>query len=141
MTVSRFLLIPLVSLICLCVSCTGNSYDSVRADDFAQKIDEGAVLDQSDYSEMVQLLDNGYEYLRDRIARAAFENDPNAAVKDLIEFMDDSTLKSIQRNSRIFIDALEKAPLSSKTETKFRKIAEKYRMLDNSLRADSLSIQ
>ena len=72
------------------------------------------------------------------MARAAFESDPSKAVTDFINFMGDSTLKAVERNSRVMIERLETAPLDNANAARFRKVVRKYDLLRQSLFSDTV---
>ena len=86
---------------------------------------------------MIDLLDDGYNFMRVHVARAAFESDPSKAVTDFINFMGDSTLKAVERNSRVMIERLETAPLDNANAARFRKVR-KYDLLRQSLFSDTV---
>ncbi len=99
-----------------------------------------STLTQETYSRMITMLDNGYSYMRARIAKAAFESNPTAAINDVIDFMGDSTLVAVHRHSAVLITALEKAELSSENERRFQKVMKKYDELESSLTNDTTAI-
>lgn len=134
------LLFP-ASLLLLAASaaCT-DSYDTRKADEIVDNALSDTALTQTEYRHMISLLDDGYSYVRARIARAAFENDPSASVNDLINFMSDTTLHAVQSNARVLIAVLDTAHLNPSNARRFRQILEKYRELDLSLSADSVAL-
>ena len=52
--------------------------------------------------------------------------------------MGDSTLKAVERNSRVMIERLETAPLDNANAARFRKVVRKYDLLRQSLFSDTV---
>ena len=132
-----FLPATLCAMIIVAASCTAR-YDASEADRLADSIEADSVFTQHDYGQMIDLLDDGYNFMRIHVARAAFESDPSKAVTDFINFMGDSTLKAVERNSRVMIERLEEAPLDKANAARFRKILRKYELLRQSLGTDTV---
>lgn len=124
-------------MILVAASCTAR-YDVSEADRLTDSIEADSVFTQHDYGQMIDLLDDGYNFMRVHVARAAFESDPSKAVTDFINFMGDSTLKAVERNSRVMIERLEEAPLDKANAARFRKILRKYELLRQSLGTDTV---
>ncbi len=137
----KSLLILPTSLLLLAASaaCT-DSYDTRKADEIVDNALTDTSLTQNEYKHMITLLDDGYSYVRARIARAAFENDPSASVNDLINFMSDTTLHAVQSNARVLIAVLDTARLNPANARRYKQILQKYRELDLSLSADSVAL-
>lgn len=132
-----FLPATLCAMILVAASCTAR-YDVSEADRLTDSIEADSVFTQHDYGQMIDLLDDGYNFMRVHVARAAFESDPSKAVTDFINFMGDSTLKAVERNSRVMIERLEEAPLDKANAARFRKILRKYELLRQSLGTDTV---
>lgn len=124
-------------MILVVASCTAR-YDVSEADRLTDSIEADSVFTQHDYGQMIDLLDDGYNFMRVHVARAAFESDPSKAVTDFINFMGDSTLKAVERNSRVMIERLEEAPLDKANAARFRTILRKYELLRQSLGTDTV---
>lgn len=124
-------------MIIAAAACTSR-YDASEADRLADSIEADSTFTQQEYGQMIDLLDDGYNYMRVHVARAAFESDPSKAVTDFINFMGDSTLKAVERNSRVMIERLEKAPLDKANAARFRKVVRKYDLLRQSLVSDTM---
>lgn len=125
------------AMIIAAAACTAR-YDASEADRLADSIEADSVFTQHDYGQMIDLLDDGYNFMRAHVARAAFESDPSRAVTDFINFMGDSTLKAVERNSRVMIERLETAPLDNANAARFSKVVRKYDFLRQSLFSDTV---
>lgn len=125
------------AMIIAAAACTAR-YDASEADRLADSIEADSVFTQHDYGQMIDLLDDGYNFMRAHVARTAFESDPSKAVTDFINFMGDSTLKAVERNSRVMIERLETAPLDNANAARFRKVVRKYDLLRQSLFSDTV---
>ena len=125
------------AMIIAAAACTAR-YDASEADRLADSIEADSVFTQHDYGQMIDLLDDGYNFMRVHVARAAVECDPSKAVTDFINFMGDSTLKAVERNSRVMIERLETAPLDNANAARFRKVVRKYDLLRQSLFSDTV---
>lgn len=142
----NFLNLPTLTLVIAVIAsvalygCKNRQYDMAESDLIVNKILSDSVFTQKEYSHMIEVLNDGYEYLRQRIANVAFDNDPNAAVQDFLNLINDSTLRQVQRNSRIIIKELSSSQLDEKNGIAFRKIYQKYHQLDLSLKTDSTDL-
>lgn len=142
----NFLNLPTLTLVIAVIAsvalygCKDRQYDMAESDLIVNKILSDSVFTQKEYSHMIEVLNDGYEYLRQRIANVAFDNDPNAAVQDFLNLINDSTLRQVQRNSRIIIKELSSSQLDEKNGIAFRKIYQKYHQLDLSLKTDSTDL-
>ncbi len=128
-----------VTALLILSACTPK-YDVDKSTELAELAAGDSTLTQETYSRMITMLDNGYSYMRARIAKAAFESNPTAAINDVIDFMGDSTLVAVHRHSAVLIAALEKAELSSENERRFQKVMKKYDELESSLTNDTTAI-
>ncbi len=140
MPIMKLIYIALLALGLSLASCSA-SYDVDKSDELAQIALADTTLTQETYSRMIKTLDEGYSYMRARIAHAAFETNPTAAINDIINFMGDTTLSAVQRHSVILINTLRKAPLDKKNAARFRNVLHKYDELEQSLVADSTAIE
>lgn len=136
----RLIYIAAMALGLSLASCS-RSYDVDKSDELAQIALADTALTQETYTRMIKTLDEGYSYMRARIAHAAFETNPTAAVNDIINFMGDTTLAAVQRHSVILINALRKAPLDKKNAARFKDVLHKYDALEQSLVDDSTAIE
>lgn len=134
----KLIYIPTLAIGLLCASCTV-SYNVDESGELARIALADTALTQETYSQMIKTLDNGYSYMRARVARAAFETNPTAAVNDIIDFMGDTTLAAVQQHSGVLISALRKAPLDKKNAARFKDVLQKYDMLDQSLTDDTIA--
>lgn len=121
------------------VGCTSN-YDVEKSTELTRLAAADTTLTQANYSQMITMLDKGYSYMRSRLAKAAFESNPTAAINDVINFMGDSTLMAVQKHSAVMIDALDRANLSGENERRFKKVKAKYAELEQSLTSDSTAV-
>ena len=136
----KALIIPSAILLLAAAAACGGNYNTRKADEIVDNALTDTALTQTEYKHMISLLDDGYSYVRARIARAAFESDPSASVNDLINFLGDTTLHAVQSNARVLIAVLDTATLNPANERRYKAILAKYRELDLSLYADSASL-
>ena len=90
-------------------------------------------LTQENYSQMIDMLNRGYSYMQERVAKAALERNPSKAVNDVIDFLGDSTLAAVQSHSSVLIAALDSARLSHRNARRFAEVKAKYAVLQASL--------
>lgn len=128
------------SIAAMCVltlaSC-GTSYDVEASDALAAEAATDSVPTPRMCSRMIDMLEDGYSYMRERAARAAFERNPSEAVTDVINIMGDSTMSAVATNSAVFLHALSKARLTGENAIRYKAVKKKYAALEASVDSTS----